>query len=235
MFRSGPLRSTLNMSYITGLGMSRVCTEAVHCVALGTRVTSHVWACVLEYVPKRSSIIGSTLNTSYITVWACVEYMYRSSPLRSTLNMSYITGLGMCRICSEAVHCVEYMYRSSPLRSTLNMSYITGLGMCRVCSAAHCVALWTRVTSQVWACVEYVPKLSETLFFNHISFRKKLFFFKPLLLLRKSSLLITFLFERNSFFNHIPFRKKLFFFKPLLLFRKSSFLITFLFEATLLF
>ena len=109
------------------------------------------------------------------------------------------------------------MFRSRPLRSTFNTSYITGLGMCRVCTeAVHCVALSTRVTSQVWACVEYVPKLSETLFFNQISFRKKLFFFKPLLLLRKSSFLITFLFERNSFFNHIPFRKKLFFFKPLL-------------------
>ena len=134
------------------------------------------------------------------------------------------------------------MYRSSPLRSTLNTSYITSLGMCRVCSeAVHCVALWTRVTSQVWACVEYVPKLSETLFFNHISFRKKLFFFKPLLLLRKSSFLITFLFERNSFFNRISFRKKLFFFEPLLLFRNflnhvsfrrnSAFLITFLVEG----
>ena len=32
----------------------RVCSEAVHCVALSTRVTSQVWAC-LEYVPKRSS------------------------------------------------------------------------------------------------------------------------------------------------------------------------------------
>ena len=39
--------------------------------------------------------------------------------------------------------------------------YIRGLGMCEVCTeAVHCVALWTRVTLQVWACVKYVPKQS---------------------------------------------------------------------------
>ena len=53
------------------------------------------------------------------------------------------------------------MYRSSPLRSTLNTGYITGLDMCKVCTeAVHCVALWTRVTSQVWTCLRYVPKQS---------------------------------------------------------------------------
>ena len=31
--------------------------------------------------------------------------------------------------------------------------------MCKVCTeAVHCVALWTRTLSQVWACVKYVPK-----------------------------------------------------------------------------
>ena len=32
--------------------------------------------------------------------------LYRSSPLRSTLNTGYITGLGMCKVCTEAVHSV---------------------------------------------------------------------------------------------------------------------------------
>ena len=81
MYRSSPLRSTLNTGYITGLDMckvcteavhcvalwtrvtscyitgldmSKVCTEAVHCVALWTRVTSQVWTC-LRYVPKQST------------------------------------------------------------------------------------------------------------------------------------------------------------------------------------
>ena len=39
MYRSSPFRSTLNMGYITGLDMCKVCTEAVHSVALWTRVT----------------------------------------------------------------------------------------------------------------------------------------------------------------------------------------------------
>ena len=39
MYRSSPFRSTLNTSCITGLDMSKVCTEAVHSVALWTRVT----------------------------------------------------------------------------------------------------------------------------------------------------------------------------------------------------
>ena len=34
MNRSSPLRSTLNTNVITGLDMCKVCTEAVHCVAL---------------------------------------------------------------------------------------------------------------------------------------------------------------------------------------------------------
>ena len=32
MYRSSPLRSTLNTNVITGLDMCKVCTEAVHCV-----------------------------------------------------------------------------------------------------------------------------------------------------------------------------------------------------------
>ena len=172
MYRSSPFRSTLNTSYITGLGMCEVCTEAVHSVALWTRFTSQLWTCV-KYLPKQS-IPYSTLNTSYVTglgMWS----MYRSSPFRSILNTSYITALGMCEVCTEAVHSVALwtrfihhrfghvwsMYRSSPFRSTLNTSYITALDMCEVSTeAVHSVALWTRVTSQVWACVKYVPKQS---------------------------------------------------------------------------
>ena len=32
--------------------------------------------------------------------------MYRSSPFRSTLNTGYITCLGMCKVCTKAVHSV---------------------------------------------------------------------------------------------------------------------------------
>ena len=148
--------------------MRKVCTEAVHCVALGTRVTLQVWTCVNMY---RSSPLRSTLNTGYITgldmckvcteavhsvafwtrvtlqVWTCVKYVPKQSIAYSTWNTGYITGLDM----SEAVHCVALGTRG----------YITGLDMCKVCTeAVHCVALWTRVTLQVWTCVKYVPKQS---------------------------------------------------------------------------
>ena len=50
MYRSSPFRSTLNTNVITGLDMCKVCTEAVHSVALWTRTSSQVWTCV-KYVP----------------------------------------------------------------------------------------------------------------------------------------------------------------------------------------
>ena len=90
--------------------------------------------------------------------------MYRSSPFRSTLNTKVITALGMCKVCTEAVHSVALWtgtFRSSPFRSTWNTKAITALGMCKVCTeAVHSVALGTRTLSQLWACVKYVPKQS---------------------------------------------------------------------------
>ena len=124
MYRSSPFRSTLNTGYITGLDMCQVCTEAVHSVALWTRVTSQVWTCV-KYVPKQS--IPQHFEHGLHHRFGHVQSMHRSSPFRSTLNTGYITGLDMCKVCTEAV---------------------------------HSVALWTRVTSQVWTCVKYVPKQS---------------------------------------------------------------------------
>ena len=172
MYRSTPLRSTLNTNYITALDMCEVCaeavrcvaqcttyitaldmcevcTEAVHCVALWTRITSRLCTCV-KYVPKQSIAqhFEHELHHEFGHVWS----MYRSSPLRSTLNTNYITALDM-RMWS--------MCRSSPFRSTLNTNYITALDMCEVCTeAVHCVALWTRITSRLWTCVKYAPKQS---------------------------------------------------------------------------
>ena len=45
VYRSSRLRSTVNTGYITGLGMREVCTEAVDCVVLCTRVRLRVLAC----------------------------------------------------------------------------------------------------------------------------------------------------------------------------------------------
>ena len=170
MYRSSPFHSTLNTGYITALGMCEIGTEAVHSLALWTRVT--------------------------LQLWTCGKYRYGSSPFRSSLNTGYITALDMCEECTEAVHSVALwtrvtlqlwtcvcmyrsspfrstyglhysfrhvwsMYRSSPFRSTLNTGYITALDMCEVWTeAVDSVALWTRVTLQLWTCVKYVPKQS---------------------------------------------------------------------------
>ena len=64
--------------------------------------------------------------------------MYRRS-------QSITLGLGVCKVCTEAVHCVALWTRVT--RVTL------GLGMCKVCTeAVHCVALWTRVTLGLGMC-----------------------------------------------------------------------------------
>ena len=64
--------------------------------------------------------------------------MYRSSPFRSTLNTGYITCLGMCKVCTEAVHSVAPWTR-----------VILRWDMCEVCTeAVHSVALWTCVPMQ---------------------------------------------------------------------------------------
>ena len=144
--------------------MCEVFTEAVHSVALWTRVTSHVCTCVKCVA----------LHHTFGHVWS----VYRCSPFRSTLNTSYITRLYMCEVCTDAGHSVALWTRvtsrdwtyvkcvplhhtfghvwsvhgSSPFRSTLNTSYITPLYMCEVCT----------VTSHVWTCVKYVPKQVRT-------------------------------------------------------------------------
>ena len=78
MYRSSPIRSTLNTGYIRFGHVSSM---------------------------YRSSPFRSTLNTGYIR-FGHVSSMYRSSPFRSTLNTGYIIGLGMCKVCTEAVHFV---------------------------------------------------------------------------------------------------------------------------------
>ena len=52
MYRSKGLWSILNTSYITGLGMSKVCTEAVGSVVFEIRIRLYVWAYV-KYISKQ--------------------------------------------------------------------------------------------------------------------------------------------------------------------------------------
>ena len=78
----------LSTNVITALGMCKVCTEAVHSVALGT----------------------VTRKLSQLCKFGHVWGMYRSSPFRSTLKANVITALGMCKVCTEAVRSVALQH-----------------------------------------------------------------------------------------------------------------------------
>ena len=101
MCRSSPFRTTLNTGYITALDMYEVCAEAVHSVALCTRVTSQLCA---KHVPKQST--ASTLNTVYITALDTREVCTDAVHSVALLKTGYITALDMCEVCTEAVHSV---------------------------------------------------------------------------------------------------------------------------------
>ena len=83
-----------------GLGMCKVCTEAVHCVALWTRVTLGLGMCKV-----------CTEAVHCVALWTPVTL-----------------GLDMCKVCTEAVHCVALWTRVT-----------LGLGMCpcQVCTEAR--------------------------------------------------------------------------------------------------
>ena len=81
LHRSSPFRSILNTKVITALGICKVCTEAVHSVALGTRTLSQLWAHV-SYVPKQCKLLCTEAELSvalsprrFSHLWACVKYV----------------------------------------------------------------------------------------------------------------------------------------------------------------
>ena len=67
---------TVNTNYITGLDMCRVCTEAVHSVALWARVTSQVWTCKVCTEAVHSVALWTRVTSQ---VWTCVEYVPKQS------------------------------------------------------------------------------------------------------------------------------------------------------------
>ena len=87
MYRSRTFCSTLNTKVFTPLGMCKVFTDAVHCVALWTRTLSKLWACV-RYVLKQNFC--------------------------STLNTKVITAFGMCKVCTEAAHSIALRSTKTP-------------------------------------------------------------------------------------------------------------------------
>ena len=171
MYRGSPFCSTLNTGCITALDMREVCTKAVHSVALWTRVTLQLWTS--DVCIGAGSPFCSTLNTGYITALdlceVCTEAVHSVALcIRVTLQLEtcvkYVPRQSIPEHFEHGFHYsfgpVWSMYRSSPFHSTLNTGYITALDMCVCTEAVHSVALWTRVTLQLWTCVKYVPKQS---------------------------------------------------------------------------
>ena len=132
MYRSSPFRSNLNTGYITTLDMCEVCTQAVHPVAMWTRVTVQLWTCV-KYVPKQSI------------------------PWQFERRLHY-TALDMCEVCTQAVHpvamwtrvtvqlwtCVKYVPKQSiPWQFERRLHY-TALDMCENLRNLGHATLWTR-------------------------------------------------------------------------------------------
>ena len=71
-----PFRSTLNTGYITALDMCEVCTEAVHSVALWTRVTSQLWTCEVCTEAVDWVALGTQVTSQ---LWTCVKYVPKQS------------------------------------------------------------------------------------------------------------------------------------------------------------
>ena len=139
MHRSSPQRSTLNTVYITNLDMCEVCTWAVHCEALRLN-TGYIRA--LDMCEVCTEAVQSVALWTWVTsqLWTCAKYVPKQSTAQHFEHSLH-----------DSFGHAWSLHRRSPLRSTLNTGYITTLDMCEVCTeAVHSVALWTRVTSQLW-------------------------------------------------------------------------------------
>ena len=96
--QSIPLQFEHGLHY--SFGHVEVCTEAVHSVAISTRVTLQLWTCV-KYVPKQP--IPQHFEHGLHYSFGHVRSMYR---IRSNFKTGYTTALDMCEVCTEAVHSV---------------------------------------------------------------------------------------------------------------------------------
>ena len=144
------------------------CTEAVHCVALWTRVTLGLDMCDICTEAVHGVALWTRVTLGLDMCDICTEAVHCVA-----LWTRVTLGLDMCKVCTEAVHGVALWTRVT-----------LGLDMCDICTeAVHSVALWTRVTLsfghvwhmyrsspfrstlntgyiKLWTCVTYVPKQS---------------------------------------------------------------------------
>ena len=120
-----------------GLGMCKVCTEAVDCVALWTRVTLGLDMCKVCTEAVDCVALWTRVTSGLGMCKVCTEAVDCVA-----LWTRVTLGLGMCKVCTEAVDCVALWTRVT-----------LGLDMCKVCTeGVDCVALWTRVTLGLGMC-----------------------------------------------------------------------------------
>ena len=108
--------------------MYKVCTEAVHSVALWTRVTLGLDMCKVCTKAVHSLALWTRVTLGLDMCKVCTEAVH-SVALWTRVTL----GLDMCKVCTETVHSVALWTRVT-----------LGLDMCKVCTeAVHSVALWT--------------------------------------------------------------------------------------------
>ena len=114
MYRSSPFRSTLNTGYITCLGMCKVCTEAVHSVALWTRVTLRWDMCKVCTDAVHSVALWTRVTLRWDMCKVCTEAVH-SVALWTRVTLRW----DMCEVCTEAVHSVA-LWTCVPMQGTLS-------------------------------------------------------------------------------------------------------------------
>ena len=133
LYPCNSVRRTLTTRCITRFDLYAVCTDAIHSVALWTRVTSHVLTCA-QCVPTRSTpqhVERAWHHTCTIGAVRCDVRAVRTDAVHSVALWPRETSrFDMCAVCTNAVH--------------------------------YIIALWTRITSDVWTCVQCV--LSQDMF-----------------------------------------------------------------------
>ena len=150
--------------------MCAACADAIHSVALWTRVTSHVSTCV-QCVPMQSI---PWHHTCTIDAVRCDMRAVRTDAVHSVALWTRVTShVSTCVQCVpmqsipwhhtctiDAVRCDMRAVRTDAVHSVALWPRETSrFDMCVVCTNAvnYIIALWTRITSDVWTCVQCVP------------------------------------------------------------------------------
>ena len=123
-----------------------------------------------NYGPTTPSLGVSDLNTLVDSLLHQMHLMPLTWFNGARLRRLWYNGLSWTHEETDAHH--VFLFLRSPLIPLPQTSTLaSGLDMCKVCTeAVHSVALWTRVTLQVWACVKVCTAVEHGLHyrFGHV-------------------------------------------------------------------